>query len=96
MSSSWRLWDCWSYTYRHFCTLLFNFWHPAGQVLLEKGRIGLVLGQFQAVIIAYSISAIGTLLIALILKKAGIQYRVSNEEENKGLDLSEHGEKSYI
>merc|ERR1712078_495824 len=47
--------------------------HPAGQVLLEKGRIGLVLGQFQAVIIAYSISAIGTFLIALILKKGGIK-----------------------
>ncbi len=70
--------------------------HPAGQVLLEKGRIGLVLGQFQAVIIAYSMSAIGTFLIALILKKAGIQFRVSKEEEEKGLDLTEHGEKSYI
>ena len=70
--------------------------HPAGQVLLEKGRIGLVLGQFQAVIIAYSISAIGTFLIAFILKKGGIQFRVSKEEEEKGLDLTEHGEKSYI
>ena len=70
--------------------------HPAGQVLLEKGRIGLVLGQFQAVIIAYCLSAIGTLLIALILKKAGIKFRVSKEEEENGLDLTEHGENSYI
>ena len=70
--------------------------HPAGQVLLEKGRIGLVLGQFQAIIIAYSVSAIGTFLIALILKKGGIQFRVSREEEEKGLDFTEHGEKSYI
>ena len=53
--------------------------HPAGQVLLEKGRIGLILGQFQAIIIAYSISAIGTLLIFLILRKVGIQFRVSAE-----------------
>ena len=43
--------------------------HPAGQVLLEKGRIGLISGKFQAIIIAYGISAIGTVLIALILKK---------------------------
>tara|TARA_B100000575_G_C22606518_1_gene378424 strand:- start:106 stop:555 length:450 start_codon:yes stop_codon:yes gene_type:complete len=70
--------------------------HPAGEVLLEKGRIGLILGQFQAVIIAYVISALGTLLIALILKKIGIKFRVSKEEEDKGLDLIEHGENSYI
>ena len=70
--------------------------HPAGQVLLEKGRIGLILGQFQAIIIAYGLSAIGTLLLALILKKAGIQFRVSEEDEDKGLDLTQHGEKSYI
>ena len=31
-----------------------------------------------------------------MLKKAGIQLRVSKEEEEKGLDLTEHGEKSYI
>ena len=70
--------------------------HPAGQVLLEKGRIGLILGQFQAIIIAYGISVLGTVLIALILKNLGIQLRVSKEEEEKGLDLTEHGEKSYI
>ncbi len=70
--------------------------HPAGQVLLEKGRLGLLIGQFQAVIIAYGISAIGTLLIAMILMKAGIKFRVTKEEEEKGLDLTEHGEKSYI
>ena len=70
--------------------------HPAGQILLEKGRIALILGQFQAVIFAYALSAIGTLLIALILKKVGIQYRVSKEEEVLGLDSTEHGEKLYI
>ena len=69
--------------------------HLAGQVLLEKGRIGLVLGQFQAVIIAYGISALGTLLIAITLKKLGIQFRVSQGDEEKGLDFTEHGEKSY-
>ena len=69
--------------------------HPAGQIFIEKGRIGLVFGQFQAIFIAYGISAIGTLLIALIIKKAGIEFRVSKEEEEKGLDFIEHGEKSY-
>jgi len=69
--------------------------HPAGQVLLEKGRIALVVGQIQAIVIAYIISALGTLLIALIIKKVGIQFRVSEEEEEKGIDFAEHGEKSY-
>ena len=69
--------------------------HPAGQVLLEQGRIGLILGQFQAVLVAYGISALGTLLIALILKKLGIKFRVTKEQEEKGLDFTEHREKSY-
>jgi len=70
--------------------------HPAGQILLEKGRIALVLGQLQAIVIAYGLSAAGTLLIALVLKKAGIQFRVSKEEEESGLDSTEHGERSYF
>ena len=64
--------------------------------MLENGRIGLVLGQFQAIFVAYGISAVGTLLIALILDKAGLKFRVSKEGEEKGLDFTEHGEKSYI
>ena len=70
--------------------------HPAGLVLAEKGRIGLVLGQFQAVLIAYGIAAFGTLIIALILKSLGCNYRVEKNEEDAGLDISEHGEEAYV
>ena len=38
----------------------------------------------------------GTFLITLKLKKGGIQFRVSKEEEEKVLGLTEHVEQSYI
>ena len=60
----------------------------------RKNWIG--IRTISAVIIAYTISAICTFLLTLILKKGGIQFRVSKEEEEKGLGLTEHGEKFYI
>ena len=69
--------------------------HPAGQVLMENGRFGLIIGQLQAILIAYGISAIMTLLIALIIKNLGINFRVSSQEEDNGLDITQHNEESY-
>ena len=69
--------------------------HPAGLVLEEQGRMGLILGQFQAVLIAYGIAAIGTLIIALLLKSLGCNFRVNKRDEDSGLDISEHGEEAY-
>ncbi len=70
--------------------------HPAGLVLVEQGRIGLILGQLQAVLIAYGIAALGTLIIALFLKSLGCNFRVNKSDEDSGLDISEHGEEAYI
>ena len=70
--------------------------HPAGQVLLERGRLALITGQFQAIFFAYALSALGTFLIVFFLKSAGCNLRVSRDEEMKGLDITEHGEKSYL
>ena len=69
--------------------------HPAGQVLLQHGRGALIFGQLQAVLVAYGLSAIGTLFIALILKSLGVGFRVSKQEEETGLDITEHGEEAY-
>ena len=44
--------------------------HPAAGVLAEQGRFGLILGQLQAVVVAYGIAAIGTLAIALAISSA--------------------------
>ena len=63
--------------------------HQAGQVSLEIRNNWIIIRIISAVINTFTISAVGTLLITLILKKEGIQFRVS-EEEKKGLELTEH------
>ena len=70
--------------------------HPAGEVLIEQGRTALIIGQFEAILVAYGISAIGTFLIALFLNKTGIRFRVTKPEEQTGLDIIEHKEKAYV
>ena len=67
----------------------------ASLVLEEQGRMGLILGQLQAVLIAYAIAVIGTLVIALFLKSLGCDFRVNKREEESGLDISQHGEEAY-
>ena len=69
--------------------------HPASQVLIEEGRFALIFGQLEAVLVAYGLSAFGTILIALTLQKSGVNFRVSKDDESKGLDIIEHGEESY-
>ena len=69
--------------------------HPAAGVLAEQGRFGLILGQLQAVVVAYGIATIGTLAIALAIRQCGVPFRVSEEAENLGVDISEHGEEAY-
>jgi len=69
--------------------------HPAGKVLVEQGRITLIFGQFQAILVAYGISAVGTFLIAIFLRKIGITFRVNQQEEEAVMDIIEHGEESY-
>ena len=69
--------------------------HPAATILAEQGRANLILGQFQAVLVSYGIAAFGTLFIALALRQCGIRFRVSEETENLGVDISQHGEEAY-
>ena len=69
--------------------------HAAATILAEKGRANLILGQFQAVLVSYGLAAFGTLVIALALRQCGIRFRVSEETENLGVDISQHGEEAY-
>ncbi|CAK6694337.1 ammonium transporter [Synechococcus sp. CBW1107] len=68
---------------------------PAGQVLAEQGRLALVSGQLQAVLVAYGLAAAGTLLIAAALRGLGVRFRVPVSAENLGVDVQEHGEEAY-
>ena len=69
--------------------------HPAGTVLAEQGRLALVFGQLQAVLVAYGLAAVGTLLIAAVLRSLGVRFRVLEQAENLGVDVQEHGEEAY-
>ena len=69
--------------------------HPAATILAEQGRANLILGQLQAVLVSYGLAALGTLVIALALRQCGIRFRVSEETENLGVDISQHGEEAY-
>ncbi|MGB1621436.1 MAG: ammonium transporter [Synechococcus sp.] len=69
--------------------------HPAGTVLAEQGRFGLILGQLQAVLVAYGLAAAGTVVIALALRQCGVPFRVNADAERLGVDIEEHGEEAY-
>jgi len=67
--------------------------NPIGTGVLD-GHWGQLVNQFAGVAMAWGISAIGTLVLLFAVDKA-IGLRVSPEEENTGLDLSQHGEEGY-
>jgi Amt family ammonium transporter len=56
---------------------------------------GLWLNQLKAIFICLAISVVGTIIITYIVKMA-VGLRLSNEQENQGLDIAEHGEEGYI
>jgi Amt family ammonium transporter len=58
------------------------------------GHWGQLMNQGAGVAIAWTISAIGTLVLLFIVDKI-VGLRVSAEDENTGLDLSQHGEEGY-
>ena len=69
--------------------------HPASKVLIEEGRFALIFRQLEAALVAYDLSAFGTIFIALTLQNSRINFRVTKDDESKGLDIIEHGEESY-
>jgi len=50
--------------------------------------------QLAGVAIAWILSAVGTIVLLFLVDKT-LGLRVSSEEENAGLDLSQHGEEGY-
>ena len=61
---------------------------------LFEGNWRQVGNQAMGVAIAWSLSIVGTLIILFIVDKT-IGLRVSEEDEQTGLDLSQHGEEGY-
>jgi Amt family ammonium transporter len=75
-----------------FATKLIN---PSGNDGLLYGNPSLVVTQLIAVGVTVLFAAVGTGVILLVLK-ALMGVRVSEEEERQGLDLSQHSESAYV
>jgi Amt family ammonium transporter len=72
--------------------------NPAGQPMplgLVDGNAGQVLNQIVGSGIAWGLAIVGTLIILKIVD-ATVGLRISKEQEQQGLDLSQHGEEGYI
>ena len=70
---------------------IFGAGKPTG---LLEGNKGQIVNQAIGVLIAWTLSIVGTLVILFIVDKT-IGLRVSEEDERTGLDLSQHGEEGY-
>jgi Amt family ammonium transporter len=70
---------------------IFGAGKPTG---LLEGNSHQILNQLVGVAIAWGLSIVGTLIILFLVDKA-IGLRVSAEDEETGLDLSQHGEEGY-
>jgi Amt family ammonium transporter len=73
----------------------------AGGAALKNGLAGLVLHhglwleQLKAIGLTFTVATVGTAITAGVVR-AMMPVRITPEEEDSGLDLSEHGEEGYI
>jgi len=78
-----------------FATTQVNPDYADGLLYDLAGGTKLMIGQVVAVLVTVVFSLIGTFIILKVLDLA-MGLRVSQEEETRGLDLSQHGEEGYI
>tara|TARA_R110002073_G_scaffold297368_2_gene463580 strand:+ start:2674 stop:4200 length:1527 start_codon:yes stop_codon:yes gene_type:complete len=72
-------------------------WNIAGESklgLIESGDPSLLIGQIVAILVTYAFAGIGSLIL-LKLIDAVIGLRVHAESEQRGLDITDHGEEGY-
>jgi Amt family ammonium transporter len=81
-----------------FATNLINDTQINGKLLplgLVDGNPGQILNQAVGVLIAITLAVVGTFIILKVCD-AVVGVRVEREDEEQGLDLSQHGEEGYI
>lgn len=64
--------------------------------LVPDDRGALMSAQFQSIVWAAGLAIVGTLAIGLLLKLLFRGLAVSGNEEEAGLDLTQHGETGYV
>lgn len=62
--------------------------------MLEAGNANLVIGQTAAVVVTYIFAGVGSLILLKVIDVA-IGLRVPAEQEQRGLDITDHGEEGY-
>jgi Amt family ammonium transporter len=62
---------------------------------LVDGNTSLIVGQIVAVVITWVLSVVVTFILLKVLD-ATLGLRVTRDEEQQGLDVSQHGEEGYI
>ena len=62
--------------------------------MLEAGNATLVIGQTTAVVVTYIFAGVGSLILLKVIDVA-IGLRVPAEQEQRGLDITDHGEEGY-
>ncbi|HMO85538.1 MAG TPA: ammonia channel protein, partial [Lacipirellulaceae bacterium] len=68
----------------------------SGNVLgLIEGGSKVILGQVAAVVVTWVFSIVVTFIILKVVD-AALGLRVSEQDEVRGLDLTQHGEEGYI
>ncbi len=63
--------------------------------LLESGSPALLIGQIVAVLITFAFAGIGSLILLKLIDIV-IGLRVPAESEQRGLDITDHGEEGYM
>ncbi|MCO8124453.1 ammonium transporter [Stieleria sp. TO1_6] len=63
--------------------------------LLESGNPTLLIGQLVAVLITFAFAGIGSLVLLKLIDVV-IGLRVPAESEQRGLDITDHGEEGYM
>ncbi|MFM7676268.1 MAG: ammonium transporter [Synechococcus sp.] len=71
-----------------------DYFPLSAQILATSGNGGLFLAHLQAVLITYGFVGLGTAVILLVLGRF-MPLRVSAEQEERGLDINQHGEEAY-
>lgn len=71
-----------------------DYFPKSAEILAKGGNIAMLGAQFQAVVFTYGFVGIATLVILLIVK-ATVGLRVSELDEERGLDFVAHGEEAY-
>jgi ammonium transporter, Amt family len=78
-----------------FATYLINpIYGPGKPTGVIDGHWSQILNQLAGVGVAWGISIIGTLILLFVVDKI-MGLRVTSEQEQAGLDLSQHGEEGY-